>query len=76
MVNYEAASLHRFHSLTGFDLQKFAPYVHSRNIEELQHLLEESHYHLVRNANSRIVFVQFALELSRHINRKESALLE
>ena len=76
MVNYEAASLHRFHSLTGFDLQKFAPYVHSHNIEELQHLLEKSHYHLGRNANARIVFVQFALELSRHLNRKESALLE
>lgn len=76
MVNYQAADLHRFNSFTGFDLNKFAPYIHGDNVFDLQALLEEAHYNLGRNANAKILFTHFALELSRLLNRKESSLLE
>ncbi len=76
MINYQASELHRFNSFTGFDLNKFAPYIHSDNVFDLQTLLEESHYNLGRNANAKILFTHFALELSRLLNRKESGFLE
>ncbi len=76
MVNYQAEGLHRFNSFTGFDLHKFAPYIHASNILELQHLLEESHRNLGQNANAKILFTTFGLELSRLLNKKESGLSE
>ena len=76
MVQYKAKSIQRFVSFTGFNLDKFAVYVHSENILELKKLFEESYYELVRNANPKILFSCFSLKLSRLLNKKESTFLE
>lgn len=76
MVNYQAKELQRFNSFTGFDIQKFAPYIHSSNILELQSLLEESYRNLSQNANAKILFTTFGLELSRLLNKKVSNVSE
>ena len=72
MIQYRAEEIHHYHSLTGFDISKFANYVHANNIIPLQQLLEDSHYYLSRNANAKILFSHFSLELSRLLNAKAS----
>lgn len=76
MVQYRANAAHRFVSYTGFNLEKFANYIHSENIVELRQLFEDSYYELGRNANPKILFSCFSLSLSRLLNKRESTFTE
>ena len=71
LVSYQANSLVHFQSLTGFEIEKFAPFVHSGNAQELIELLEETCYAVDRNANGKIVFSDFAMRMTRILNKKE-----
>ena len=71
LVSYQAGSLVHFQSQTGFNLEKFAPFVHSGNAQEMIALLEETSYAIDRNANGKILFSDFALRMTRILNRKE-----
>ena len=71
LVSYQTSSLVRFQSLTGFKIEKFAPFVHSGNAQELIELLEETCYAVDRNANGKILFSDFALRMTRILNKKE-----
>ena len=71
MVSYKAYSLINFKSLTGFQIEKFAPFVHSGNAQELIELIEDTAYAVDRNANGKILFSDFALKMTRILNKKE-----
>ena len=71
LVSYQTSSLVHFQSLTGFKIEKFAPFVHSGNAQELIELLEETCYAVDRNANGKILFSDFALRMTRILNKKE-----
>ena len=71
LVSYQTTSLVHFQSLTGFKIEKFAPFVHSGNVQELIELLEETCYAVDRNANGKILFSDFALRMTRILNKKE-----
>jgi len=71
LVSYQANSLVHFQSLTGFKIEKFAPFVHSGNAQELIELLEETCYAVDRNANGKILFSDFAIRMTRILNKKE-----
>ncbi|MDC1081111.1 DNA polymerase III subunit delta', partial [Flavobacteriaceae bacterium] len=71
MVSYKAESLINFKSLTGFQIEKFAPFVHSGNAQELIELIEDTAYAVDRNANGKILFSDFALKMTRILNKKE-----
>ena len=71
LVSYQANSLVHFQSLTGFEIEKFAPFVHSGNAQELIELLEETCYAVDRNANGKILFSDFAMRMTRILNKKE-----
>ena len=71
LVSYQANSLVHFQSLTGFKIEKFAPFVHSGNAQELIELLEETCYAVDRNANGKILFSDFAMRMTRILNKKE-----
>lgn len=72
LFSYKVDSLFRFHSLTGFKIEKLAPYIHSKNALELFKLLEDTCYAIDRNANGKILFSDFALQITRIINRSEN----
>ena len=72
LVSFKTNSLVKFQSLTNFDINKFAPFVHSGNAIEMIRLLEETCYAVDRNANGKILFSDFALKMTRILNKKES----
>jgi len=72
LVSYQTEALVNFQSLTGFCIEKFAPFVHSDNAQELIGLLEETCYAVDRNANGKILFSDFALKMTRILNKKEA----
>lgn len=44
-------------------LQKFAPFINHNNIVPLSEAIEEAHYHIERNANPRILFLDLSLKI-------------
>lgn len=48
-----------------FDLNKFAPFVHLGNVYALFDALEEAYLHIERNGNSKMVFTDLSIKLTR-----------
>ncbi|MEM8509897.1 MAG: DNA polymerase III subunit delta' [Bacteroidota bacterium] len=73
LLNYQIPELvySKIH-VEGFDLSKFAPFVHENNISELVHELETAALHIERNGNSRIVFADLSIKLTRLLHVKAS----
>lgn len=55
-----------------FDLEKFAPYVHSGNILEINKELNEAIYHIERNGNAKIILLDLSIKLTRLLHQKEA----
>ena len=68
LLNYGLEQLVHYQSKNGFDLTKFAPFVHSKNIQQLIRLFETSHYHILRNASGKMVFADLGIKLTRLLN--------
>ncbi len=56
----------------GFDLEKFAPFVHENNILSIVEELESAIYHIERNGNSKIILTDLSIKLTRLLHRKAS----
>ena len=72
LVSYQSPNIVTYQPKNSFSLEKFAPYVNSKNIAALIQLFNDSIYAIERNANGKILFSNFCLELSRQLNVKES----
>ena len=51
-------------------LAKFLPYIHSRNAGEFTHALNEAYFHIERNANAKILFLDLSLKINRILQIK------
>lgn len=71
LQNYQAADL-VFMRLDkdGFNWGKFSPYIHGANIEDILNEINESSYHIERNANSKIVLLDLSIKLTRYLHKK------
>ncbi len=48
-----------------FRLQKFAPFVHPGNVDRFYDLLNDASYQIIRNANSKLTFLDLSVQLTR-----------
>ncbi|MDG1571496.1 DNA polymerase III subunit [Robiginitalea sp. M366] len=73
LLNYKADPLvfMKMHQ-DGFDLKRFAPFVHERNIQPIVRELESAIYHVERNGNARIIFTDLSIKLTRLLHVKPS----
>jgi DNA polymerase-3 subunit delta' len=76
LLNYGAAALAymKIH-VDGFQLKKFAPFVHENNILPIVEELENAIYHIERNGNAKIIFTDLSIKLTRLLHKKTSSLL-
>jgi DNA polymerase-3 subunit delta' len=51
-------------------LKKFAPFIHVNNIDPIVEEFNKTIYHIERNANSKIVLMDFSLKINELINLK------
>ena len=58
----------------GFSLEKFAPFIHENNIQSIVTELEDAIYHIERNGNSKIIFTDLSIKLTRLLHKKASQL--
>ena len=72
LANYKANELVFFESIdSAFDLNKFAPFVHGGNIENINTALEDAIYHIERNGNAKIILLDLSMQLTRYLHQKE-----
>jgi len=53
-----------------FKIKNFAPYIHHNNILKLYEHFEESYYHISRNANAKILFMDLSIKMVHLLLRK------
>lgn len=71
LLNYKAPDLVFMESSTGFNLSKFAPFVHSENILDIEKELNTAIYHIERNGNAKIILLDLSMKLTRFLHKKE-----
>ena len=59
---------------TGFNLSKFAPFVHAGNIVAINKELNDAMYHIERNGNAKIILLDLSMKLTRFLHKKEEKL--
>lgn len=74
LLNYKSPELVFLETQTGFDLSKFAPFVHADNIVDIQKELNDAMYHIERNGNAKIIFLDLSMKLTRFLHRKEKTV--
>jgi DNA polymerase-3 subunit delta' len=74
LVNYNVNELAYMQiHVEGFQLSKFAPFIHENNILPIIDELESAIYHIERNGNAKIIFTDLSIKLTRLLHRKASA---
>lgn len=73
LTNYKASNLVFLETQTqGFDLKKFAPFIHGNNIVSINKEVNDAIYHIERNGNAKIVLLDLSIKLTRLLHTKES----
>ena len=71
LINYQVHELaYMTIHLDGFQLDKFAPFVHENNIEDIVKELESAIYHIERNGNSKVILTDLSIKLTRLLHKK------
>jgi DNA polymerase III subunit delta' len=71
ILNYADASLGRLYGKELESYRKFAPFINRYNAEDLAEELNKAHYHLERNANAKILFMDLSFKIHSLLVRKE-----
>ncbi|MFY0631921.1 MAG: DNA polymerase III subunit delta' [Flavobacteriaceae bacterium] len=75
LLNYKSPELVFLETQTPkFDLQKFAPFVHSGNILAIEKEISEAMYHIERNGNAKIILLDLSMKLTRFLHKKEETV--
>lgn len=55
----------------GFKWEGFAPFIHGANIEDILTEINDAAYHIERNGNAKIIFLDMGIKMTRFIHKKE-----
>lgn len=59
-------------SVNSFKWDKFSKFIHGANIENILKELSDADYHLQRNGNTKIIWTDLGIKLSRYIHKSAS----
>jgi DNA polymerase-3 subunit delta' len=68
LANYIGPEMMRVSEEEEKFLKNFAPFISGNNIREFQETFDDAHYHIDRNANSKILFTQLCFQTMRYIH--------
>ncbi|PQJ75427.1 ATP-binding protein [Polaribacter gangjinensis] len=71
LFNYKSEQLVFIETKTDFNLSKFAPFVHSNNILDIEKEISDAMYHIERNGNAKIILLDLSIKLTRFLHKKE-----
>jgi len=75
LLNYNSEAIVFLETETaGFDLKKFAPFVHSGNVLEISDEISSAIYHIERNGNAKIILLDLSIKLTRLLHTKEAVI--
>jgi DNA polymerase III subunit delta' len=75
LLNYNSDPIVFLETKTaGFDLKKFAPFVHSGNVLEISEEISTAIFHIERNGNAKIILLDLSIKLTRLLHSKESVI--
>ena len=75
LINYQNKDLAYFDfSVNNFDLNKLAPFVHNNNIQPIYKSLTNALYHIERNANPKIIFLDLSINLTKFLHISENTI--
>lgn len=74
IVNYGDASLTKLGKDEQEFVKKFAPFIHANNLEKFTEELDKAYYHMERNANSKILFMDLAFKFNEYLNLPKPAM--
>lgn len=72
LSNYGAGNL-VYNKITaeGFKWDAFSPFIHGANIEDILQELNKADFHVDRNGNGKIIFLDLGIKMTRYIHAKE-----
>lgn len=68
VLNYADVSLIRLGADEQEFVKKFSPFIHAANVERFVEELNTAHYHMERNANPKILFMDLAFKFNELLN--------
>jgi DNA polymerase-3 subunit delta' len=68
LANYIGPEMMRVSDEEEKFLKNFAPFISGNNIREFQETFDNAHYHIDRNANTKILFTQLCFQTMRYIH--------
>ena len=68
VLNYADPSLVKLGLEEQDFVKKFSPFIHANNIENFVEELNKAHYHMERNANAKILFMDLAFKFNELLN--------
>jgi len=76
IVNYGNPSLIKLGADEQDFVKKFSPFIHGSNIERFIDELNKAHYHMERNANAKILFMDLAFKFNELLNVSKPELVK
>lgn len=73
VLNYADPSLVKLGADEQDFVKKFSPYIHTNNIEAFMEELNKAHFHMERNANAKILFMDLAFRFNELLNLPKPA---
>lgn len=55
-----------------FSMEKFGRFIHGENIHALMEEFDRAHYHISRNGNPKIIFLDLSIKVTRALHKKPS----